>query len=129
MASEQNKQELRDKLAALVAARFGGDYEAAFGHYDANHDGAISRDELKALLGDAGVGSSWTRWAWAAGIIDELDANGDGVISWPEFTAAFEVGEPTRPRSAVPPRPGPDVTRKRSRPRVVVAFPSTGARP
>jgi hypothetical protein len=104
VASEQNKQELRDKLAALVGARFGGDYEAAFGHYDADRDGAISRDELKALLGDAGVGSSWTRWAWAAGIIDELDANGDGVISWSEFATVFEVGEPTRPGSAAPDR-------------------------
>lgn len=94
MASEQNKQELRDKVAALVGARFGGDYRAAFGHYDGNNDRTISKDELKALLGDAGVGSSWTRWAWAAGIIEELDADGDGLISWPEFAAVFEVGEP-----------------------------------
>jgi Ca2+-binding EF-hand superfamily protein len=89
VASEQNKQELRDKLAALVGAKFGGDYRAAFGHYDANRDGSISKDELKALLADAGVGSGWTRWAWAAGIIEELDANGDGVIAWPEFAAVF----------------------------------------
>ena len=89
MASEQNKQELREKVAALVAGRFAGSYEAAFGHYDANHDGAISRDELKALLADAGVGSGWTRWAWVAGIIEELDANDDGVITWLEFAAAF----------------------------------------
>ena len=41
MASEQNKQELRDKLAALVAARFGGDYRVAFGHYDGKT--AVSR--------------------------------------------------------------------------------------
>ena len=91
MASEQNKQELRDKVAALVAAKFGGDYRAAFGHYDADRDGAVSKDELKALLGDAGVGNSWTRWAWAAGIIEELDAGGDGLISWPEFAAVFEA--------------------------------------
>jgi Ca2+-binding EF-hand superfamily protein len=95
VASEQNKQELREKVAALVAARFGGDDRAAFAHYDANNDGLISKDELKTMLGEAGVGSSWTRWAWAAGIIEELDANGDGLISWPEFAAALEVGGPT----------------------------------
>jgi Ca2+-binding EF-hand superfamily protein len=95
VASEQNKQELRDKVAALVAARFGGDDRVAFAHYDANNDGLISKDELKAMLGEAGVGSSWTRWAWAAGIIEELNANGDGLISWPEFVGAFEVAEPT----------------------------------
>jgi hypothetical protein len=38
VASEQNKQELRDKVAALVGAKFGGDYRAAFGHYDANRE-------------------------------------------------------------------------------------------
>jgi Ca2+-binding EF-hand superfamily protein len=79
-------------VAALVGRNFGGDYQAAFGHYDANRDGAISRDELQALLGDAGVGSGWTRWAWAAGVIEELDADGDGFISWPEFAAALGDG-------------------------------------
>jgi hypothetical protein len=54
VASEQNKQELRDKVAALVAARFGSHYRTAFGHYDADNDGLISKDELKALLGEAG---------------------------------------------------------------------------
>jgi len=94
MASEQNKEELRGKVSALVAARFGGHHRAAFAHYDANHDGLINKDELKTLLGEAGVGSSWTRWAWAAGIIEELDANRDGLISWPEFAAVLDVEEP-----------------------------------
>jgi calcium-binding protein CML len=92
VASEQNKQELRDKVAALVGAKFGGDYAAAFGHYDANRDGVISKNELKVLLADAGVGSGWTRWAWVAGVVEELDADGDGFISWPEFAAVLEDG-------------------------------------
>lgn len=95
MASKQNKQELRAKVVALVGDRFDDDYEAAFYHYDADRDGTISKDELKALLGDARVGSLWTRWAWVAGIIKELDTDGDGRISWPEFAAAFRVGKPT----------------------------------
>ena len=94
MASDENKQELRNQLTALVAERFAGDSRAAFAHNDSNHDGLISKDELKALLGDAEVGSGWTRWAWTAGIIEELDTDGDGLISWPEFAAVFEVGEP-----------------------------------
>jgi Ca2+-binding EF-hand superfamily protein len=92
MASVENKRELEEKVTALVKSRFGGDYRAAFGHYDADGDGAISKAELKALLKDAGIGSGLTRWAWAEGVIDELDADGDGHISWAEFDAVFEGG-------------------------------------
>jgi len=105
VASDENKQELRNQLTALVAERFAGDSRAAFAHYDSNHDGLISKDELKVLLSEAGVGSRWTRWAWAAGIVEELDENGDGLISWTEFAAVFEVGEPTEPD-----RPRPSIT-------------------
>jgi hypothetical protein len=93
MASEENRRELEEKVTALVAIRFGGDYRAAFGHYDADGDGAISKAELTTLLTDAGVGSGWTRWAWASGVMAELDTNGDGVIAWAEFEAVFE-GKP-----------------------------------
>jgi hypothetical protein len=91
MASEQNKRELQEKLDVLVVARFGGGYETACAHYDADHDGSISKAELKALLADAGIGSRWTRWAWANAIIKEVDCDGDGLVSWPEFTAVFEA--------------------------------------
>jgi Ca2+-binding EF-hand superfamily protein len=92
MASEEQRRELADKVEALVRARFGGDYRAAFGHYDADRNGLVSKAELKALLKDAGIGSGLTRWAWADGVIDALDADGDGHISWPEFEAVFEGG-------------------------------------
>lgn len=93
MASEEQRRELEEKVAVLVRSRFGGDYRAAFGHYDADQDGAISKAELKALLKDAGIGSGLTRWAWADGVIDALDADGDGHIAWAEFEAVVEGGE------------------------------------
>lgn len=94
MASEDQRRELVQKVSALVAARFGGDYQAAFKRYDADGNGTISKDELKSLLAAAGIGSGLTRWAWANGIIDELDTDGDGAISWAEFDAVFQGGAP-----------------------------------
>ncbi len=85
MASEDNRRELEEKVTALVTARFGGDYRAAFTHYDANRDGVIDNDELKSLLKDAGIGSGLTRWAWAKGVMDEADTDKSGTISWAEF--------------------------------------------
>jgi Ca2+-binding EF-hand superfamily protein len=89
MASDQNKQELVDKVSALVDAKFAGDYQLAFQQYDSNQDGKISSAELKSLLYDAGVGNALTRSAWASGIIAELDADGDGEISWSEFNSVI----------------------------------------
>ncbi len=85
MASEDNRRELEEKVTALVATRFGGDYRAAFDHFDANRDGVIDNDELKALLKEAGIGSGLTRWAWAKGVMDEADTDKSGTISWAEF--------------------------------------------
>jgi Ca2+-binding EF-hand superfamily protein len=87
MASDENRRELEEKVTALVTTRFGGDYRAAFTHYDANRDGVIDNDELKTLLKDAGVGSGLTRWAWAKGVMDEADTDRSGTISWAEFEA------------------------------------------
>jgi Ca2+-binding EF-hand superfamily protein len=93
MASDDQRQEIDDKVTALVETRFGGDYRAAFAHYDADGNGVIDKDELKALLKDAGIGSGLTRWAWAGGIMGEVDTSGDGSISWAEFAAVFEGGK------------------------------------
>jgi len=93
MATDADRQELADKVAALVKARFGGDYQSAFRHYDADSDGKITKAELKKLLSDAGVGNLVTRSAWAAGIVGELDRNADDAISWDEFEAVVKGGQ------------------------------------
>jgi Ca2+-binding EF-hand superfamily protein len=90
MASEEQRQEIDDKLTALVTTRFGGDCRAAFAYYDADGNGTIDKDELKTLLKDAGIGSGLTRWAWAKGIMGEVDTNADGGISWEEFEAVVQ---------------------------------------
>lgn len=91
MANEEKRQEIDKKVTALVRTRFGGDYRAAFSHYDADGNGTIDEDELKTLLKDVGIGSGLTRWAWAKGIImGEVDTNADGGISWEEFEAVFQ---------------------------------------
>jgi len=72
-------------VTALVTSCFGGDDRAAFAHFDANRDGVIDNDELKALLKDARVGRRLTRWAWAKGAMDEAGTDKSGTISWAEF--------------------------------------------
>jgi Ca2+-binding EF-hand superfamily protein len=57
MPSEQDRQELKDKVASLVQGSFGGDYQTAFRHSDTDHDGKIDKDELKKILADAS--QSW----------------------------------------------------------------------
>lgn len=86
--SSARERELMEKVGRLVQRSFGGDYRAAFDHYDASNDGAIGRKELLRLLEDADIGGRMTRGLWADGILTKIDAehgNGDGRIQWPEF--------------------------------------------
>lgn len=82
------KQEVVAKIARLVAEEFKGDYRLAFSFYDSNQDNRISKDELTRLLVDADIGSRLTRWAYIRGIVDALDTDNDGHISYREFADA-----------------------------------------
>jgi hypothetical protein len=99
---ERSRRALRDRVAALVAARFRGDWAVAFGHYAV--DGGLTKPNLEALLADVGVRDAWDRWAWASVVLAEQDADADGRISWAEFCDAFQADEPTRSRSTSPER-------------------------
>lgn len=57
--------------------------ELAFAKYDANHNGDIDAKELGVMLADLGVDPTTERLAEA---FHMLDVNGDGVISFEEFS-------------------------------------------
>jgi len=85
MVHQLRRHLVEEKLAAFVAAGFHGDYLAAFDEYDVNGDGLLDRVELRRLLAAADIGSPATRGLWAAGVIAEADADGDGAVSWDDF--------------------------------------------
>jgi Ca2+-binding EF-hand superfamily protein len=58
-------------------------YAATFEIVDANKDGHISATELKQLM--KALGEDITDET-AAGVVKEMDANGDGEISLQEFS-------------------------------------------
>ncbi len=90
-ADDANVRELKAKVGELVDKKFSGDFKKAFDFYDADHDGGINKDEVTALLKDAGVGSGLTRGMWANGILDKLDTSKDTAIQWSEFEAVFKT--------------------------------------
>ena len=83
--------ELKRNVSSLVARRFNGDYKRAFVHYDGDQDGRMTKEEIVAMLADAGVGNFVTRGMWADGILEKLDMNHDRGVSWGEFDAVFNA--------------------------------------
>ena len=51
----------------------------------------MTKDEIKQMLGDAGVGNGLTRGAWADGILKKLDMDHDRGVTWGEFDSAFKI--------------------------------------
>lgn len=86
------RQQIIEKVTALVARKpWFGDWRKCFDFYDVDADGRISNLELTLLLVDAGVGNWWTRSEWARRIVEVMDANADGKISFEEFLAEVEA--------------------------------------
>jgi len=86
-ARSPEERELAAKLEAYVKDHFGGDYNAAFTHFDADGSQHIERSELLSALKKIGVGNALTRGAWADRVMAKLDVSPqDGKLSWAELT-------------------------------------------
>lgn len=87
MATEQQKQELKEKIMHLVNTRYNGSIRGAFQHYSGMTAPleTLDRDELMRLLKDAGIGNFATRGAWADGVLEAVDSNKNKRISWDEL--------------------------------------------
>lgn len=86
------RAELIEKIVALVDRDYAGGYFSAFNWYDRDHDGGLNKQELNELLKDAEVGTRLTRWVWVDGILNELDQDRDGRITFQEFESAIHKG-------------------------------------
>lgn len=84
------QQEIVDETTAFVKDKFGGDWKKAFDAY-AGNDGLIDGDELSDMFSDGGIGPYLFRDQAAAKVIEFIDGNGDGKISWEEFQAKLGV--------------------------------------
>ena len=81
--ADAREAELISKVQGLVQKRFAGNYRTAFDHYGAS--GRMDEDGLERLLKDAGVGNFATRGTWTAAIMEKLDVDRDGFISFAEL--------------------------------------------
>ena len=81
--ADKKELELIEKVQGLVANRFAGNYKTAFDNY--GEGGRMDGDGLERLLKDAGVGNFATRGTWTAAIMEKLDGDRDGFISFAEL--------------------------------------------
>ena len=91
------EEELKTKIHKLIKEKFDGDYQKGFDHYDKvdGEDSKIGPSALEQLLADANVGNWMTRTLWVEGVLNALDKDKDGAISWDEFKAILEDKPPT----------------------------------
>lgn len=83
--------ELTTKIRKIVEREFGGDWQRAFLSYSKGDD-RVDGDELWRLLKDAGVGNVLTRASYVNKIMEVIDRDNDGRITWTEFEFVFAGG-------------------------------------
>jgi len=87
------QKELVQKIDTHLRRKYGNSSDSSqrrlFQEHDKDGDGKINSDELDGLLKAADIGSAISRGFWVRGIINRMDTDGDGMISWDEYLHAI----------------------------------------
>jgi len=86
-----DRKEIVDKVTAFVNRKYNGDWKEAFEAHDEDGDGLMSTDEVAVVLAKSGIGYRATRWLIASQIIDAMDADADGKVSFDEFAKITDM--------------------------------------
>ena len=81
------KEKILQDIHNLMTEKFKNP-EEAFTFFDKDKDGRLNKDEVKALLKEAGVGGL-LRGLVASEMIKGYDKSGDNSINWEEFKVAI----------------------------------------
>lgn len=76
----------------MVEGRHGGNYRAAFDHYDSNRDGKLNLSDIQMALKAAGL-SPLVRSVAARTVVRKLDLNEDGLVEWADFLVFLTAPE------------------------------------
>lgn len=87
MASKKEK-EILSKIKILLTQQFDSP-EKAFEFFDKNHDGDLSRSEVKDMLKKAKV-NKFIRGIVSSKLIEKFDDSSDERIEWREFKDAIK---------------------------------------
>ncbi len=86
---KDERAELIAKVTEYVDTVHSGDWESAFDAADRDNDGRINTSEVNDVLRHSGVGNFLTRSTWSRKVMEEVDSDCDGYISFDEFQAVF----------------------------------------
>eukprot|EP01006_Ploeotia_vitrea_P049247 TRINITY_DN67323_c5_g6_i1.p1 TRINITY_DN67323_c5_g6~~TRINITY_DN67323_c5_g6_i1.p1 ORF type:complete len:104 (-),score=0.41 TRINITY_DN67323_c5_g6_i1:111-422(-) len=82
------RDDIVNKVGAMYRNRFNSDAGVMFSRYDADHNGGLASNEIYNVLVDANC-DCWACGAWADGVIDQLDRNGDKQLPLSELRAVL----------------------------------------